>query len=126
MDLSLEKKAAAWAILAAVLSSGGAWLIASPIQMMTGSGPVIIPMVEIKTSPALVAQGQMFFGLSCSQCHADDATGDEGPNLHRLPISNARIASTIRNGVKGEMPSFAKKYDHEQIVALISYLRSLP
>jgi len=52
-------------------------------------------------------------------------TGDEGPSLHNLSISNARIAATIKKGIKGEMPTFAKKYDDTQIAALVSYLRSL-
>ena len=49
----------------------------------------------------------------------------QGPDLHNLAISNARIAAQIRNGVKGEMPSFEKKYDAQQIAALVSYLRTL-
>jgi len=124
MNLSFEKKALAWALLAAVLSLGGALLSASPIEMMTSSTPAL-PTVDFTPSPGLVAKGSGYFGQSCSQCHADDATGDEGPNLHQLPISNARIAKTIKTGIKGEMPPFAKKYDDHQIAALVSFLRSL-
>jgi mono/diheme cytochrome c family protein len=76
-------------------------------------------------SPQLVSQGTQFYAMSCSHCHADDATGDEGPSLHNLTISDARIAATIRKGVKGEMPAFNRKYDDRQIAALVSYLRSL-
>lgn len=79
----------------------------------------------MESSPALVEQGRSFYNMSCSHCHADDATGDEGPNLHNLSISNAHIAATIKKGIKGQMPSFSKKYDDSQIAALISYLRSL-
>jgi mono/diheme cytochrome c family protein len=63
--------------------------------------------------------------MSCSQCHGDDAHGDEGPDLHNLSISNARIVVTIKKGIKGEMPTFTKKYDDHQIAALVAYLRSL-
>jgi mono/diheme cytochrome c family protein len=63
--------------------------------------------------------------MSCVECHGDDAHGDEGPDLHHLAISNARIATTIGKGVKGEMPTFAKKYDTKQIAAIVSYLRTL-
>ena len=63
--------------------------------------------------------------MSCSYCHGDDAHGDEGRDLHNLTISNARIAATIQKGVKGEMPTFDKKYDDKEIAAIISYLRTL-
>jgi mono/diheme cytochrome c family protein len=117
------------ALLAALLSLGSAWLAALLIQRMAGlnagrdtSAPASL---EIVATPELIAQGRDFFGQSCSHCHGDDATGDEGPNLHHLSISNARIAATIKKGVKGEMPTFAKKYDDHEIAALISYLRTL-
>jgi len=58
-------------------------------------------------------------------CHGDDGHGDEGPDLHNLVISDARIAAQIKNGKKGEMPSFAKKYDTRQIAAVVDYVRSL-
>ena len=132
MKNSLETKALRWALLAALLSLCSAWLLAGPIKMMTDPGsasastPAANSFPEITTSPELVSQGREFFGQSCSQCHGDDATGDEGPNLHNLTISNARIAATIKKGIKGEMPTFAKKYDERQIAALVAYLRSLP
>jgi len=122
VKFSLEKRALAWALLAALLSLGTALLVASPIRMTPGSAPVfMLPAV----TPQLLIQGAGFFGQSCSDCHGDDAHGDEGPDLHNLAISNARIARTIKNGVKGEMPSFAKKYDDQQIAVLVSYVRSL-
>ena len=51
--------------------------------------------------------------------------GGEGPDLHDLSISSVRIANTIKNGIKGEMPTIAKKYDDAQIAALVTYLRTL-
>ena len=80
---------------------------------------------EIVASPELANQGHEFFEMSCSQCHGEDAHGDEGPDLHNLAISNTRIAMTIKKGIKSEMPTFAKKYDDQQIAALVTYLRSL-
>jgi mono/diheme cytochrome c family protein len=123
MNLSPEKRAFACAILAATFSVGSAWLLTSPIQTMTSSPPS--PRSAILASSALPAQGREFFAQSCSDCHGEDAHGDEGPDLHNLSISNARIAAQIRNGAKGEMPSFAKKYDAQQVAALVSYVRSL-
>jgi mono/diheme cytochrome c family protein len=129
MNLPLETRALAWALLAALLALGSAWLAAISIKMMPNSGAALTSspgsFSEGVVSPELVAQGHQFYDMSCSHCHGDDATGDEGPTLHNLSISNARIARTIKNGIKGEMPTFAKKYDDKQVTALVSYLRTL-
>ena len=74
---------------------------------------------------AQIEQGRHYFAMSCAHCHADDATGDEGPNLHKLKISDAHIRLIVTNGIKGEMPTFAKKYDDTQISAIAAFLRTL-
>jgi mono/diheme cytochrome c family protein len=131
MNFSLEIRALEWAVLTASVSLGGALLMASLIQTLSSSSPEVMTSAtpnsssEIVASPELASQGHEFFEMSCSHCHGDDATGDEGPDLHNLTLSNARIAATIKKGVKGEMPSFAKKYDDRQVSALVSYLRTL-
>jgi mono/diheme cytochrome c family protein len=73
----------------------------------------------------IAAHGQKLFAVNCSHCHADDATGDEGPDLHGLTKSDERIKAIITNGIKGEMPSFAKKLQVADKDALVSFLRSL-
>jgi mono/diheme cytochrome c family protein len=127
MKLSLESRALGYAVLAASLSVGGSWLLAGPIKIMAVSSAARADAAfsDIVVSPQLADQGHEFYEMSCSQCHGDDAHGDEGPDLHNLSISNARIATTIKKGIKGEMPTFAKKYDDRQLAALVSYLRSL-
>jgi len=129
MNPSLEVRALRGALLAALLNLGSVWLVALIIQALPDSWVAARSFAgssfQIVATPELLAQGREFFGQSCSHCHADDATGDEGPNLHHLSISNARMATTIRKGIKGQMPTFAKKYDDRQIAALITYLRSL-
>jgi mono/diheme cytochrome c family protein len=70
-------------------------------------------------------RGYSLFDHSCAHCHGDDARGDEGPNLYDLAKSDARIARIIKNGVKGEMPSFAKKFSDADVQSLIAYLRTL-
>jgi mono/diheme cytochrome c family protein len=129
MKTSLQVHAFARALMAALLSLVGAGLAALSIQKLPStsapSTTTPAPSSDIVASPELIAQGHQFFAMSCSECHGDDATGDEGPDLHNLSISNARIARTIKHGVKGEMPTFAKKYDDQQIAALVAYLRSL-
>jgi mono/diheme cytochrome c family protein len=73
----------------------------------------------------LAAAGRHLFLMNCAHCHGDDARGDEGPDLHDLHKSDARIHQVITAGIKGEMPSFAKKLSDSDIQALTAYLRTL-
>ncbi|MDB6127707.1 MAG: cytochrome c class [Verrucomicrobia bacterium] len=77
------------------------------------------------TSPTLVTQGRKLFLDSCAHCHGADATGDEGPNLHGLQVSDRYISHMIIYGEPHEMPSFAKKHGSADIAALTAYIRSL-
>lgn len=73
----------------------------------------------------IAVHGQKLFAVNCSHCHADDATGDEGPDLHGLTKSDQRIKVIITNGIKGEMPAFGKKLQEADKEALVGFLRSL-
>jgi mono/diheme cytochrome c family protein len=77
------------------------------------------------TSPVLVARGRTLFLDSCAHCHGADATGDEGPDLHDVQVSDRYIANIIRQGIPHEMPSFAKKHGAADITALTAFVRSL-
>jgi mono/diheme cytochrome c family protein len=77
------------------------------------------------SSPALIAQGRKLFLSSCAHCHGADATGDEGPDLHDVQVSDRYISNIITNGIKHEMPSFKKKLGHDEIIRLTAYVRSL-
>lgn len=77
-------------------------------------------------SPVLVARGRTLFLDSCAHCHGADARGDEGPDLHGVQVSDRYIANIVTHGIKGEMPSFAKKHGAADIAALTGYLRTLP
>jgi cbb3-type cytochrome c oxidase subunit III len=70
-------------------------------------------------------RGYNLFDHNCAHCHGDDARGDEGPSLYNLAKSDARITTIIKGGVKGEMPSFAKKFSDADVQALIAYVRTL-
>lgn len=70
-------------------------------------------------------QGYDLFLMNCAHCHGHDAQGDEGPDLHGVTKSDARIASIIKNGVKGEMPKFGSKLTDGDVRALIAFVRSL-
>ena len=70
-------------------------------------------------------KGRDLFLRNCAHCHGDDARGDEGPTLHNLALSDARITKRIKDGIKGEMPKFGSKLNDADIAALIAYLRTL-
>jgi mono/diheme cytochrome c family protein len=70
-------------------------------------------------------QGYELFIMNCAHCHGNDARGDEGPDLHGLTKSDARISSLIKNGIKGEMPKFGAKLTDTDVQALIAFVRSL-
>jgi mono/diheme cytochrome c family protein len=77
------------------------------------------------TSIGLVAEGRRLFLDSCAHCHGADATGDEGPDLHDLQVSDRYIRNTITRGIPHEMPSFAKKHGAAELAALTAFVRSL-
>jgi mono/diheme cytochrome c family protein len=83
-----------------------------------------LPSQNSPPSP-LVAQGQHLFLMNCAHCHGDDARGDEGPDLHGLRKTDARLSALIKNGVKGEMPRFNQKLSESDVQALIGFLNSL-
>jgi mono/diheme cytochrome c family protein len=78
-----------------------------------------------QTSPQIVAEGRKLFLDSCAHCHAADATGDEGPDLHGLEVSDRYIHNLIVKGRPHEMPSFRKKLDDAKISEIIAYLHTL-
>jgi mono/diheme cytochrome c family protein len=86
------------------------------------------PPEEIAPAAA-IKQGRGMFLRSCAHCHGTDARGSgedaDGPDLHDLPVSNARIQAVVRTGIQGEMPSFGKKYSPADVRVIIGYLRSL-
>jgi ubiquinol-cytochrome c reductase cytochrome c subunit len=74
----------------------------------------------------LAAKGRNLFFQSCAHCHGRDADGGEdAPSLLKLQISGAHMALVIQSGIKGEMPSFAKKYNEQDVAAIVAYLKTL-
>ena len=123
------------AFLGAICASGSALavmlIVASAIRH--GQPSLAIPTFVTTAQaamkpPALAAdaeQGRHLFLMNCAHCHGDDAHGDEGPDLHNLHRSNARIHEVITAGIKGEMPSFGKKLGEPEVRELTAYLRTL-
>ena len=120
---------------AAVCASGTALAVMFGVASIIRHGQSSISIPTFATtaqaamkSPELtadVAQGRHLFLTNCAHCHGDDARGDEGPDLHNLHRSDARIHEVITAGIKGEMPSFGKKLGDPDVRQLIAYLRTL-
>jgi len=115
-----------------VLSIGAAvsmvFALGSSLPGPTGPSVASNSQTERGSADA-VAAGRSLFVQSCAHCHGDDARGSgedsDGPDLHGLRISNARIATVVHHGIQGEMPSFSKKLSPADTAVLIEYLRSL-
>ena len=126
-----EGKAFLAAMCASVTALIGMFGVASVIRQ--GQSSVSIPTLVTSAQAAMkplepavdAAEGRHLFLMNCAHCHGDDAHGDEGPDLHDLHRSDARIHEVITAGIKGEMPSFGKKLGDPDVQHLIAYLRTL-
>src|SRR4051812_48205720 len=114
------------AIAAATL--GSTFALSAYMQSRLASTIATAHFQDASTSAAatpLVATGHKLFLLNCAHCHADDATGDEGPDLHGLRKTDQRLRLLITNGIKGEMPRFGEKLATADLDALIAFLDSM-
>lgn len=88
--------------------------------------PYAAPAAVAQVPPdELRARGKKLYFGNCAHCHGTDAHGDEGPDLHDIWVSDRRIATVVKRGIKGEMPVFGKKLNDADIAALIAYVRTL-
>ena len=119
----LEIRAAMMALIAAVCVLTATFVGGGIYRQYNGRLAKEKPLSE---SEALVAKGRSFFLQSCSHCHGRDADGGEdAPSLLKLQISAAHMTLVIQNGIKDEMPSFAKKYADADIEKIVAYLKTL-
>ena len=129
--MSLELKAAILGVVAGLAVLGGTFGLSPLFQPakaidLKQHNPSVKASLTTTTAPVGEANlGHNLFDRNCAHCHGDDARGDEGPNLYNLAKSDARITQIINGGIKGEMPSFAKKFSDADVHALIAYLRTL-
>jgi mono/diheme cytochrome c family protein len=123
------------AFLAAICASGTALAVMLVVASVIRHGQPSISVPAFATSAQAAiepltlnvdaAQGRHLFLMNCAHCHGGDAHGDEGPDLHNLHRSDARIHEVITAGIKGEMPSFGKKLGEPEVRELTAYLRTL-
>jgi len=129
--MQIEIKATVTALAAPAIMLAATFSLAQVLQSTNGVDSRHASETKASATQAAVVLGEeaesghTLFEKNCAHCHGDDARGDEGPDLHNLKLSDARIAKRIREGIKGEMPSFAKKFNDGNIQALIAYLRTL-
>jgi mono/diheme cytochrome c family protein len=95
------------------------------LRTETGTAAPVTNSAAGNAPAPVAAEGYRLFDHNCAQCHGDDARGDEGPDLHGVRKSDERFRMIIRNGIKGQMPAFGKKFKDADIEALIAYLRTL-
>lgn len=129
--MNLQFKAIGLSVLVAGTALGATFGLATQLRRTALRDSHQLPTPEewfetsSPTSPALVASGRKLFLHNCAHCHGIDASGDEGPDLHDAQVSDRYIANLITHGLPHEMPSFAKKLHHDEIVSLTAYIRSL-
>lgn len=122
--MPFEISAALFSILASACVVGALLGFSVMMERYTASHAPAPPPALV-ANDALAGQGRHLFLMNCAHCHASDATGDEGPNLHGVKKSDERITAIIQKGIKGEMPKFGAKFQDADVQALIAYLRSL-
>jgi mono/diheme cytochrome c family protein len=127
MKLSFQLKG----IILAAISSFAALALAVAASEMFQPAPAASSAIGdglvIPPAGTRAHQGHSLFMLNCAHCHGTDARGEDegGPDLHGVTKSDARIASMIKNGIKGEMPKFGAKLTDADVQALIAFVRSL-
>ncbi|MEO7719216.1 MAG: c-type cytochrome [Capsulimonas sp.] len=130
----LEIRAAGLALAAACAALGAAFGAALLIHGRTDA--ILAQSPPAASTPAKAAagagesstqlvRGHSLFTKECVSCHGNRAQGGIGPDLRRLEISDARMAMTIKAGVKPVMPAYGSKYGDTDVQALTQYIRSL-
>jgi mono/diheme cytochrome c family protein len=125
MKLSLKLKGIILGSFAGLAAIGIAFAAGEMFQAKPATAPRVEEALVIPPAGTPANQGYKLFMNNCAHCHGTDARGDEGPDLHGVTKSDARIASLIKGGIKGEMPKFGQKLSDEDVRALIAFIRSL-
>jgi len=125
VKISLEGKGILLAMISGLAALGMAFAAGGIIRPKRAVESPATTGLVIPPAGTEAYRGYTLFLNNCAHCHGSDARGDEGPNLHGLPRSDARISSVIKNGIKGEMPKFGAKLTDTDVQALIAFVRSI-
>ena len=123
--MSLQTKAIMLGAISGLTAVGIAFAAGEIIRPRSRSTLAAAEQLSVPTPGTQANKGYTLFMMNCAHCHGNDAHGDEGPDLHGLTKSDARVASLIKNGVKGEMPKFGAKLTDSDVQALVAFVRSL-
>jgi mono/diheme cytochrome c family protein len=125
MKLSLKLNGIILGTVSGLVAIGVAFAASEMFQPKPATAAAASEALVIPSAGTQAHQGYTLFMLNCAHCHGADARGDEGPDLHGVTKSDARIAAIIKNGIKGEMPKFGAKLTDAQVQALIAFVRTL-
>jgi mono/diheme cytochrome c family protein len=125
MKLSLQIKGIILGTLSSLVALSIAFAAGEMFRPKATAASIATEGLVIPPAGTQERQGHDLFMMNCAHCHGNDARGDEGPDLHGLAKSDARISSLIKNGIKGEMPKFGAKLTDRDVQALVAFLRSL-
>ena len=125
MKLSLQIKGIILGTVSGLAAVGIAFAACEMIRPKPTTTSRAPERLAIPTDGTQAHKGYTLFMMNCAHCHGNDAHGDEGPDLHGVNKSDARIASLIKNGIKGEMPKFGTKLTDTDVQALIAFVRTL-
>ena len=125
MKLSFQLKTAMLGVVSGLTAIGLAFATGEMFQRASDASAASGEGLAIPPAGTLEQKGYTLFMQNCAHCHGSDARGDEGPDLHGVAKSDARIASLIKDGKKGEMPKFSTKLNDAEVQALVAFVRSL-
>ena len=106
------------------------WIVAALVVVMLLFGPAIVahdrPASASAASPygAPAVDGKQIFIGNCGSCHtlaAAGTSGQLGPNLDQVSLSQSQVAAQVRSG-GGSMPPFAGKLSDAQIRGVAAFV----
>jgi mono/diheme cytochrome c family protein len=125
MKLSFQLKATMLGTVSGMAAIGIAVAAGEIFQRSSAASAASVDGLVIPAAGTLEQKGYALYMQNCAHCHGADAHGDEGPDLHDVTKSDARIVSLIKDGKKGEMPKFSTKLNDAEVQALVAFIRSL-
>lgn len=99
MKISLELRAIILGIISGITAVGIAFAAGELIRPTSRTSLGATEQLAIPTAGTQANKGYTLFMMNCAHCHGNDARGDEGPDLHSVTKSDARITSIIKEGV---------------------------
>ena len=107
------------ALVGPLLASPG--LAGQPISIAVTAAPLVVA----QASPGDFDVPQLFRN-TCGFCHEDGGhAAGRGPKLSETTRSDEFIINRIKNGKPGSMPAFGSSFNDSQVMAILSYIRTL-